>query len=287
LTRPPSLLLRAAELLQNRPLHTEDLAREVLGLSGHPGASAAAVFALLGSDRRFSVDGDGWWSLQGSPPVPGRGLGELDYAVVDVETTGGSPKRGHRITEIAVVEVRAGLIADEFQTLVNPGRRIPRRIEELTGITDAMVAEAPFFEDIAPDLLARLEGRVFVAHNVAFDWRFVSEQLGDSLGQDPGGPRLCTVHLARRLEPGLRRRNLDALASHFGIPIYARHRALGDALATARVLLRLLDRAVAQGAADMESLQDLLVRRRRAREGGGPARRAVSGTSQPESGEGL
>jgi DNA polymerase-3 subunit epsilon len=194
----------------------------------------------------------------GDAPDPDEAFDALDFAVVDVETTGGSPDRGHRITEIAVVEIRDGLISEDFQTLVNPGRRIPPRISELTGISGEMVAHAPFFEEIAEDLSEWLEGRVFVAHNVSFDWRFISSQLGDALGYVPEGPRLCTVQLARKLAPELTRRNLDSVATHFGIPIHARHRAFGDALATARVLLRLLDEARLMGIRDLPSLQTLL-----------------------------
>jgi DNA polymerase-3 subunit epsilon len=108
-----------------------------------------------------------------------------------------------------------------------------------------------------------LDGRVFVAHNVSFDWRFVSAQLGDAMGYVPQGPRLCTVQLARHLAPGLKRRNLDSLASHFGVPVHARHRAYGDALATARILLRLLDEARNRGARDLTGLQLLLQKRRK------------------------
>jgi DNA polymerase-3 subunit epsilon len=185
------------------------------------------------------------------------------------------------VTEVAVVEIRDGTISDDFHTLVNPGRRIPRRIAALTGITDAMVAEAPFFEDVAEELFQRLDGRVFVAHNVSFDWRFVSAQLGDALGQVPGGPRLCTVQLARRLAPELPRRNLDAVASHFGIPIHERHRALGDALATARILLRLLDEAGARGASDLHSLRELLTGRQSSRERARRDDRGLRGPGSP------
>jgi len=255
--------MRAVTLLQDGQVHTLELAREVMGLTGNAGAASAAVFSLLGGDPRFKVDPKGWWSLVGDPPLPEEELDGLTYAVVDVETTGGSPDRGHRITEIAVVEVRDGVITEDFQTLVNPGRRIPPRIAELTGITDEMVEMAPFFEEIAEDLFDWLEDRVFVAHNAAFDWRFVSAQLGDAIGFVPKVPRLCTVQMARRLAPTLSRRNLDSLTAHFGIPVHSRHRAFGDALATARVLLRLLDQARAEGINDLTSLQLLLHRKAR------------------------
>lgn len=258
----PSLLTRAATLLHDEgTAHTLDLARRVLGLTGNDGAASAAVFALLGSDPRFAVDGTGCWSLVGEIPEPGQDLERLEYAVVDVETTGGAYGRGHRITEIAVVEIVGGAISGDFQTLINPGRTIPPRIADLTGISNEMVVGAPFFEDVAPELLARLEGRVFVAHNMSFDWGFISAQLADALGEVPVGHRLCTVQMARRLAPELRRRNLDAVATHFGIPIHDRHRAHGDALATARVLLRLLDEARCRGITDLTSLLRLLSQR--------------------------
>lgn len=248
-------------LLQNGEVHTLDLAREVLGLSGNAGAASAAVFSLLGTDPRFQVDGRGCWSLVGDAPRPEEDLEALSYAVVDVETTGGSPDRGHRITEVAVVAIDDGLITEDFQTLVNPGRTIPSRISKLTGITPEMVEHAPFFEDIAEDLFTWLDGRVFVAHNVRFDWAFIRAQLGDSIGFVPDGPRICTVQMARRFALGLKRRNLDSLCRHYDIPIHARHRAYGDALATARVLLRMLDEARDRGIRDLSSLQLLLNRK--------------------------
>ncbi len=242
-------------------MHTVALAHEVLGLTGNPGAASAAVFTLLGPDVRFEVDGEGVWSMPG--PRPGTPLSELSYAVVDVETTGGPYGLGHRMTEIAIYEVRSGVVADEYRSLLNPGRRIPRHIEALTGISNQMVADAPFFDHLATDVLERLEGRVFVAHNVRFDWGFVSRQLADAIGEIPNVERLCTVRMARRLLPRLRRRNLDAITRHYGIEVADRHRAHGDALATARVLIRLLDEASRQGLADLDALGAFLRKRGR------------------------
>ena len=220
------------------------------------------MFALLAADPRFHVDGQGVWSLAGSGVHLGRPLADLKYAVVDVETTGGPVFGGHRIIEIAIVEIRDGMICDEYETLVNPSRWIPRIVESLTGIGAAMVAAAPDFEHVAAEVFDRLDGRVFVAHNVGFDWRFVSSELARVGIDGPDVPRLCTVRMARRLVYGLRRRNLDALSQHFGIPIRQRHRAYGDAFATARVLLRLLDEAERRGIADLDSLQAYLRRGR-------------------------
>ena len=263
-----ALIHRVASVLEKGPTHTVALAHEALGLIGNPGAASAAIFTLLGPDWRFQVDGDGIWSMAG--PRPGTPLSELRYAVVDVETTGGSYGGGHRMTEIAIYEVRGGVVEDEYRTLLNPGRTIPRHISALTGINNRMVSSAPFFDHVAPDVLERLEGRVFVAHNARFDWSWVSRQLAEAIGEVPNVERLCTVKMARRLLPRLRRRNLDAVARHFGIDLADRHRAYGDALATARILIRLLDEAGRQGLVDLEALRVFLrkrVRRSRPRQG--------------------
>jgi DNA polymerase-3 subunit epsilon len=261
-----SLAQRAAERLRGGPLHTLALARDVLGLEGHPGAASAAVFALLGTDPRFRVDPAGVWTLDPGPV--GTPLHELAYAVVDVETTGGSPRSGHRVTEIAIVEVSGGIIRDEYTTLINPGRSILPVVTALTGITTSMVDSAPWFDHVAPTVADRLAGRVFVAHNAGFDHAFVRTELVQALGEAPRTTTLCTVKLARALLPRLRKRNLDALAAWFGIRIHARHRAHGDALATARVLIRLLDEAGHQGIHDLHALRRVLRQRARRRSRG-------------------
>ena len=260
--RDTSLVRSAAELLGRGPKHTLDLAREVLGLSGHDGAASAAVFQLLGTDPRFLVDAEGTWRLDPSMAPYGTPLHDVRFAVVDVETTGRGPWAGNRIIEIAIVEVAGGAVVDEYETLVNPGQGIPGAITALTGITSQMVAQAPWFEHVAEEVYRRLEGRVFVAHNATFDWSFVSSELVASAGDAPRVPRLCTVRMARRLVSRLRHRNLDELSRHFGVAIHARHRAYGDALATARVLLRLLDEAAGRGIDDLSTLEWYLKRRR-------------------------
>ena len=260
--RHGSLIHETADLLRQGPQPTLSIAELVLGLSGPVGAASAAVFALLGADSRFRVDGAGVWSLASSGVHLGLPLRDLVYAVVDVETTGGPVFSGHRILEIAIVEIRDGVICDEFQTLVNPGRWIPGFIESLTGIGPDMVADAPDFEYVAQEIADRMSGRVFVAHNVGFDWSFVANELTRVGVEVPEMPRLCTVRMARSLVPGLRRRNLDALSQHFRIPNPQRHRAYGDALVTARILLRLLDEAGRRGVADLESLEAHLRRGR-------------------------
>jgi DNA polymerase-3 subunit epsilon len=256
------LVRRAAEVLAAGPKHTLDVAREVLGLVGHDGAASAAVFQLLGTDPRFQVDGRGVWSLDATAEPLGAPLSDVPFAVVDVETTGRGSWLGHRMIEIAIGEVRGGQVVDQYETLLNPAQGIPAEITSLTGITSSMVAGAPYFEHVADEVTQRLAGRVFVAHNATFDWSFVSAELVAARGEAPDPTRLCTVRMARRLVPQLRHRNLDVLARHFGVAIHARHRAGGDALATARILIRMLDEAAGRGIEDVATLTWYLRRRR-------------------------
>ncbi|MBI1810324.1 MAG: hypothetical protein HYR75_10535 [Gemmatimonadetes bacterium] len=193
----------------------------------------------------------------------------IPFVVVDVETTGGSAAAGHRVTEVAAVVVQGGEVHDAFHSLVNPGREIPPFITSLTGISDEMVRDAPPFEAIAGALAEQLAGRVFVAHNARFDWSFLSAEYARVVPTtlDAGDPlealataQLCTVRLARRLLRHLPRRNLDALCWHYGVTIEHRHRAAGDARATAKVLLALLADAERQGVYSWEALEGLLAR---------------------------
>jgi DNA polymerase III subunit epsilon len=192
----------------------------------------------------------------------------LEYAVVDVETTGGSYGRGHRITEIAAVRLRGdGSPVDEYRTLVNPERPIPSFITALTSITRDMVRDAPRFGEVAPAVARVLSGAVFVAHNAAFDWRFVGAELNRA-GVPLTGRTLCTVRLARKVVPELRSRSLDSLSHFFNIPNAARHRAWGDAEATAELLRRLFDRLddlEVTRWAELERLLSRSARRRRQR----------------------
>ena len=162
------------------------------------------------------------------------------YAVVDIETTGGYAG-SHRITEIAIVQHDGTSITAEYQTLINPDRNIPSFITNLTGITNEMVSEAPRFEEVADEILGRLEGKIFVAHNAQFDFGFLKREFeGCGIAWTP--KRLCTVRLGRKIVPGLKSYSLGILAQHLGIGIENRHRAMGDALATAKIFSSLLRR---------------------------------------------
>jgi DNA polymerase-3 subunit epsilon len=173
--------------------------------------------------------------------LPSDRLAALSYVVVDVETTGGSPWYGDRVTEIAAVVVRDGRIAEMYDTLVNPQRPIPIFVTRLTHITPAMVQDKPLFGEVCPRVLDLLRDHVFVAHNAAFDRRFVQAEIERAGQQMPAARTLCTVKLARRLLPHLRRRSLDHVAHHYGVPVGDRHRAMGDAKATAQCFIRMLE----------------------------------------------
>ena len=261
-TRPPESLLaeRASDFLRGGPASAAALIASVCQLPGVPAPVAEHMAATLFAGRREFTRGlDGLWSLASSAapvlapiaplapravrepaPLVGDPLHSLSYTVVDVETTGSSPDRGHRITEIAAVRVENGEVRDTFQTLINPERSIPPFITALTSINWEMVKDAPKFGDVCEELLARMEGTVFVAHNASFDWKFVASEVARTTGRRIEGRRLCTVRLARVILPQLRRKSLDWVANHYGVEIEGRHRAGGDALATAHCLLRML-----------------------------------------------
>ncbi|CCF14132.1 dnaQ exonuclease/DinG family helicase [Brevibacillus laterosporus GI-9] len=163
------------------------------------------------------------------------------FIVVDFETTGNQPRRGDSIIQIGAVVVENGQIIESYSTFVKPDKPIPPFITQLTGITDEMVSDAPSIEEVLPDLLRLLDGRTFVAHNAGFDLNFLQEALL-SQGYYPfDGPILDTVELARVLLPMQSGYRLVELASDFDIQHENPHQADSDAIATAHLLLRLLD----------------------------------------------
>ena len=251
------LTSRALDYLAAGPADVVDLIGHICSLPGAPRIVAEHMAHAMFAGRREFVRGlDGRWMLADlaapppfaaprgrsySPPrSEGEPLKKLSYVVVDTETTGGRAWSGDRITEIAAVVVRDGEIVELFETLVNPERPIPYFITQLTNITWDMVKDAPTFDRVAPDVMRVLEGNVFVAHNAMFDWRFVTSEVSRSTGRQLQGRRLCTVKIARKVLPQLPRRSLDHVARYYGVEIRGRHRAAGDALATAKCLLRML-----------------------------------------------
>ncbi len=262
------LVDRAADFLQAGPASSQQLVASVCQLSSLPASIAEHMAVTLLRDYpRFARTADGAWCLrEAASPAWGVGadaeplLRDLSYAVVDVETTGGRSEHGDRITEIAVVVVRNGAIDSVYETLVNPERSIPPFVSRLTRITWDMVRHKSPFSGVADDVMRALEGHVFVAHNANFDWRFVNSELRRTTGRELTGRRLCTVRMARRLLPQLRSRSLDWVAGHYNVEIApeARHRAAGDAIATAHCLIALLRDAEDRGCERWSDLERLL-----------------------------
>lgn len=161
------------------------------------------------------------------------------FAIIDIETCGGKFEfRKGRITEICILKHDGLSVIDKFTTLVNPECNISPYFAGLTGITNDMVADAPRFHEIAAKILEMTEGCIFVAHNVGFDYGFIKEEF-NSLGYKYKRDTLCTVRLSRKLLPGRISYSLGHLCASLGIEIFGRHRAEGDAVATA-VLFDLL-----------------------------------------------
>jgi DNA polymerase-3 subunit epsilon len=164
----------------------------------------------------------------------------MSYAIVDIETTGGHAK-SHRITEVAIYHFDGKSITNCFHSLINPEREIPYFITGLTGINTDMVKAAPTFSNLASEIYDWLRGRVFVAHNAHFDYSFLKKEFED-VGIQWQAKKLCTVRLSRKIIPGLDSYSLGALAESLGINIPDRHRAKGDAQATAKIFGILLKR---------------------------------------------
>jgi DNA polymerase III epsilon subunit family exonuclease len=166
-------------------------------------------------------------------------IDKADFVIVDVETTGMSPI-DDRMTEIAMMKVKNGRLVEEYSTLVNPLMTISNFITDLTGIDNLMVQDAPTAREIIPDVAEFLQDSIFVAHNAAFDWGFVSHSAMRERGIELTNPQLCTVKLSRKILPALPSRALGPVAQFLDVKIPQRHRASGDAYATALILIKFL-----------------------------------------------
>ena len=194
------------------------------------------------------------------PHLRGRSLAECTFVIVDLETTGGSPKNGCGITEIGAVKVRGGAILDSFESFVNPLTPIPGYITELTGITNSMVARAPIIDEALPEFLSFAgdpQESILVAHNSPFDMGFLISAANDCDIMWPDYEVIDTVKLARRLLSRDEAPNckLSTLAQLFETDVQPTHRALDDAKTTVDVLHGLFERA---GTLDVFTFDDLL-----------------------------
>jgi DNA polymerase III epsilon subunit len=159
---------------------------------------------------------------------------EVPFAFLDVETTGLDHSQGDRICEIAVIKTLNGAVVDEFSTLVNPGRSIPQSAVSVHGITDLMVRRAPFFRDIARDLLGFITDSVIVAHNAKFDLGFLTVELGNLRLALPESNVIDTLGIARRYYT-FPSNSLGQIAKYIGLPAESEHRALADVMTTREV----------------------------------------------------
>lgn len=162
------------------------------------------------------------------------------YTIVDIETTGQAPATG-KITEIAIFVHNGFEIIDSFSSLINPECNIPGFITNLTGIDNEMVRTAPRFYEIARRIVEITQDRIFVAHNVSFDYKFIQEEF-KRLGYDFQRKTMCTVRMGRKYLPGYKSYSLGKLCDELGISINGRHRATGDAFATVKLFELILAR---------------------------------------------
>ena len=237
-------------LIENGSADCLELCAKVLMIETSDRAMAnRLVVTLLDGDLRFRMDEHGIWhsveqagdELLSCPDTP---LRDVEFVVVDVETTGARKPPDDRVMEIGCVKVCGGNVVDKYESLINPKRPIPGMITGLTGISWGMVADKPEFSEIADDVLDFIGDSVFVAHNAPFDWRFVGAEIALSLGVEMTNQVLCTRLLAIKLIPELARRSLGDLADFFNLDFAGgRHRALGDARVTALALIEMLERA--------------------------------------------
>src|SRR6266704_1385591 len=224
------LLRRAHELLESfgKPVTEDLLLQHLFGVTQGEGKSNTAIWltllrkALRSSSMFEKVDEHQWALLAWRSTQ--RPLQEIEFVILDTETTGLRPGH-HRVIELAGIRMRAGEVIDSFQSLLNPGVRLPAFIVQFTGITQEMIATAPKAHEVFPDFLNFIDGAILVGHNIGLD----------------------IIPLARRFLPTLRRFKLDSVASHLRITAANRHRAMGDARVTAAVFMKLLELAQQQG----------------------------------------
>jgi len=207
--------------------------------------AASLVTELAQNDPRFIFEAD--HVVVRADETGSALLGDLEFVVLDVEATH-DRKVPARIIELGGYRVRGGQILDEFETLIDPEANVPWFLANLTGISDEMLMTAPKFESIAHGWLGFIGDSVLVAHNANFDLPLLNREIGRVFpGYRLRNSHLCTVDLARRLVPQLESHRLDSVAAYFKVDIPRRHRAADDALATARVFLRLLDELAQNG----------------------------------------
>jgi len=219
--------------------------------------SALLVSDLLANDPRFRIVDDRVEVVTDDAEL--RLLNQAEFVVLDIEAMS-IAAHTPRIIDLAAYRVRAGIILDDFQTLINPGNPVSGFISALTGITNDMLSTAPAFAEVAHSWLDFAGDAVLVAHNATFDVPLLNQEIGRVFpGYRMRNAELCTVNLARRIVSSPDGHKLDSLATHFAIPIDQRHRAAGDARATAEILLRLLAEVKQYGVTTLAQLRNFRI----------------------------
>lgn len=234
-------------------VHEDRLISHVFGNSGTPALWRPLLRRVLGESEDLVLRPDGFWSLP-SATLPSGELLVQEFVAVDVETTGLRPLH-QRVIEVALIRYRDGLAVERFETFCNPDRRIPKYIVGLTGITDAHVAEAPRFAEVAEQVTQFIGNSLLAGHNVGFDISFLNGELKRIGRPALINDRLDTLRLATRLLAKLRKPSLDSVATAVGLQPRKIHRAGADAELTGEVLIRLLMEAANQGHSTLADLK--------------------------------
>ncbi len=213
------------------------------------------VADLIERDRRLTLNGD--MVELGSDEFDHRELADTGFVVFDLETTGTQTPSG-RITEIGAYRVHSGVVAEKFETLINPQIPIPQFITGLTGISDEMVRDAPVFAEIAHEFLTFIGDSILVAHNSGFDMRFLNFEISRVFdGYRMANPCLCTVQLSRKLLPNIVNHKLKTVAEYYSIDLTNHHRASADAYATAHIFVNLLAKMQSRGINDLAAVRKM------------------------------
>lgn len=269
------LAQRATEFLRENGgrAREDDLVRHVFGGSSSPNLWSSLLRSALAGEESLKLLGESLWTIEGMyEPATGSVL--KDFVALDVETTGLRPLT-NRIIEIAAIRYRDGKEIDRYVTFLQPEKKLPAIIVNLTGIRDADLVDAPHFRDIADAIGDFLGDELIVGHNVGFDVSFVAAELKRLARPGLANPRFDTMTAASRLLTGLRRKNLSKLAEYLGVPEGRAHRAYDDAQRTAEVAIRLADAALAKGITEPREILKLGAPLPRASTDGNPHRRNV------------
>lgn len=265
---------RAVAFVETRGgvVNEDMLIDHVFGSSGSPAIWRPLLRTVLEADERVTFRANGEWFM---PQAEVADAGKLllgDFVALDVETTGLQASR-HRVIEVALLRFRNGVLAQRYESLLNPGRTIPEFITKLTTIRNEDVLDAPVFADIAQDVLNFISEDVLIGHNIGFDIGFLNAEL-DRVGKPKLiNERIDTMGLATRLLREIRKPSLDKVASAVGLNPRGVHRAGGDARLTAEVAMRLMEEAARQGIASVDRLKSVAyVAQPRVRESIGRAR---------------